>query len=166
MKIDKERKKFLRQELKEYEKYTPMTAKEKSILQEWVRAGHSVHENGSMAVYEGGCPVDFLDVYREEEEIRCTLASMSYEEGSQYLLEKYGVDRDGMMAPKPPTYEELQRQANRLYRACFLYWKFLAANDLREEADEYVCEHIDEEWPFEPFDWNSGREEVPPWERQ
>ena len=27
-------------------------------------------------------------------------------------------------------------------------------NDLREEANEYVREHIDEEWPFDSFDWD------------
>lgn len=154
MKINKEKRRFLKQELKGYEKITPMTEEERSALHEWVAAGNSVHENGSMASYEGGRPVDFLDVYREEEEIRRVLGSMSYEEGSRYLLEEYGIDRDGVMTPGPPTYEELKRKANRLYRTCFLYWEFLVANDLREEAYEYVREHIDEEWPFGSFDWD------------
>ena len=129
MKISKEKRRFLKQELKEYEKAAPMTEAERTALHEWVAAGNSVHENGSMASYEGGRPVDFLDVYREEEEIRCALASMSYEEGSRYLLKEYGIDRDGVMTPKPPTYEELKKKANRLYRTCFLYWEFLVAND-------------------------------------
>ena len=107
-----------------------------------------------MASYEGGRPMDFLDVYRQEEEIRSALASMSYEEGSKYLLEEYGIDRDGVMTPKPPAYEELKKKASRLYRTCFLYWEFLVANDLREEAYEYVREHIDEEWPFDSFEWD------------
>lgn len=154
MKINKEKRRFLKQELKGYEKITPMTEEERAALHEWVAAGNSVHENGSMASYEGGRPVDFLDVYREEEEIRRVLGSMSYEEGSRYLLEEYGIDRDGVMTPGPPTYEELKRKANRLYRTCFLYWEFLVANDLREEAYEYVREHIDEEWPFGSFDWD------------
>lgn len=117
-------------------------------------AGNSVHENGSMASYEDGRLMDFLDVYREEEESRSALASMSYEEGSRYLLKEYGIDRDGVMTPKPPAYEELKKKANRLYRICFLYWEFLVANDLREEAYEYVREHIDEKWPFDSFEWN------------
>lgn len=154
MKTDKEKRTFLRKELKEYEKVTPMTEEERIALHEWVKNGNSVHENGSMASYEGGRPVDFLDVYREEEEIRKALSSMTYEEGSRYLLKEYGIDRDGVMAPKPPTYEELQKKANRLYRTCFLYWEFLVASDLREEAYEYVQEHIDEEWPFNSFDWD------------
>jgi hypothetical protein len=152
MKISKEKRQFLKKELREYEKTTPMTEEERKVLHEWVARGYSVHENGSMASYEGGRPMDFLDVYREEEEIRRHLSSMSYEEGSRYLLEEYGIDRDGVMTPKPPTYEELKKKANRLYRTCFLYWEVLVANDLREEAYEYVREHIDEEWPFDSFD--------------
>ena len=154
MKISKEKRQYLRKELKEYEKATPMTDEERTALREWVQAGNSVHENAAMAVYEGGRPLDFLDVYREDEEIRRALDSMSYEEGSKYLLEEYGIDRDGVMTPKPPTYEELRKKANRLYRTCFLYWEFLVANDLRDEAYEYVREHIDEEWPFDSFDWD------------
>lgn len=154
MKISKEKRRFLKQELKEYEKTISMTGEERAALHEWVAAGNSVHENGSMASHEGGRPMDFLDVYREEEEIRRALASMSYEEGSKYLLEEYGIDRDGVMTPKPPAYEELKKKANRLYRTCFLYWEFLVANDLREEAYEYVREHIDEEWPFDSFEWD------------
>lgn len=160
MKIDKKRKRFLRQEFKEYEKTTPMTDDERAVLREWVKDGHSVHENGAMAVYEGGRPMDFLDVYRHDEEIRKALASMSYEEGSRYLLEEHGIDRDGIMTPKPPTYEELMKKANRLYRTCSLYWEVLVANDLRDEAYEYVREHIDEELPFELIDWDIVQQEA------
>ena len=49
MKINKEKRRFLKQELKGYEKITPMTEEERSALHEWVAAGNSVHENGSMA---------------------------------------------------------------------------------------------------------------------
>lgn len=153
MKIDKERKRFLKQELKEYEKNTLMTEEERSALREWVKAGNSVYENGAFACYEGGWPMDFLDVYREEEEIRKALASMTCEQGSRYLLEKYGVDWDAVPEPKP-TYEELRKKASHLYRICMLYWEVLIANDLREEACEYVREHIDEELPFDPIEWD------------
>ena len=122
MKTDKERRRFLKQELKEYEKATSMTDEERNALREWVRDGNSVHENAAMAVYEGGRPIDFLDVYREEEEIRRALAYRTYEEGSKYLLEEYGIDRDGAMTPKPPARG-----------------------------------HIDEEGPFESFDWGGAR---------
>jgi len=154
MKISKEKRRLLKQELKEYEKTISMTKEERTALHEWVAAGNSVHENGSMASYEGGRPMDFLDVYREKEELRRAPASMSYEERSRYLLEEHGIDCDGVKTPKPPAYEELKKKANRLYRTCFLYWEFLAANDLREEAYEYVREHIDEEWLFDSFEWD------------
>lgn len=157
MKISKEKRQFLNRELREYEKVTPMTEEERKALREWVHAGNSVHENRAMDFYENGRPIDFLDAYREEEEIRQALDSMSYEEGSRYLLEEYGIDRDGVITPKPPTYDELVEKANRLYRTCYLYWEFLAANGLREEAYKYVREHIDEEWLFESFDWDIAR---------
>ena len=47
VKIDKEKRNFLRKELKEYEKVTPMTEEERIALHEWVKNGNSVHENGS-----------------------------------------------------------------------------------------------------------------------
>ena len=128
----KEKKRFLESELREYERVTAMTEEERTVLREWVREGHSVHEK----------------------QIRRALASMSYEEGSRYLLEGYGIVRDGKKAPAPLTYEELKEKARRLYRTCVLYWEVLVANDLRDEAYEYLQEHIDEELPFESFEWD------------
>ena len=88
---------------------------------------------------------------------------MTYEEGSKYLLAEYGIDRDGVMTPKAPTYEELTKRVRRLYRTYFLYWEFLNANGLREAADEYVRVHFDEEMPFdtiETCDWEIARQEA------
>ncbi len=151
MRISAEKRRFLKKELKEYERYTPMKEEEKEALHEWVTAGNSVHENTAMAVYENGRSMDFLDVYREDEEIRRVLNSMSYEEGSKYLLEEYGINRDGELPPPPPTYEELLEKAKRLDRMCQLYWEVLAAHGLHDKADEYVRDHINEEWPFGSF---------------
>ncbi len=85
MNKSKEYMKFLKKELKEYEAETFMTEDERSALHEWVDAGNRVHENGSMAYYEGGRPMDFLDVYREEEEIRKTLDRLEGKEREKYL---------------------------------------------------------------------------------
>lgn len=153
MKIDKATRDILKKELKEYEKTTPMTEEERSALREWVRDGHSVHDNPSLACTEGGYPMDFLDVYREEEGIRKALASMTYEEGSRYLLKEYGINRDEKPEPKP-TFEELCSQVRHIYRTCMLYRDVLLMNDLMEEADEYVAENIDSELPFDIFDWS------------
>ena len=151
MKINKEKERFLQQELREYEKMTAMTEDERIALHEWVRAGNSVHENGGMVSYEGGIPADFMDVYREEEELRRKLSSMTEEERKRYLYVEYGIENE---PSKKLTYEELQENSRRLYRTCMLYWEILARNGLGEEADAYLRLHIDEEMPFEdPVNW-------------
>lgn len=151
MKINKEKERFLQQELREYEKMTAMTEDERIALHEWIRAGNSVHENGGMVSYEGGIPADFLDVYREEEELRRKLSSMTEEERKRYLYVEYGIENE---PSKKLTYEELQENSRRLYRTCMLYWEILARNGLGEEADVYLRLHIDEEMPFEdPVNW-------------
>ena len=85
---------FLEKELIEYEKVTAMTADEQSALRAWVAAGNSVHEKTSMGVDEKGEPLDFLDVYRMEEEIRQDLEKLSPAEQDKYiarLKEEYTV---------------------------------------------------------------------------
>ena len=81
---------MLDEELKEYLKETKMTAKECKALREWVAAGHSVHENNAMAVCEGGYPIDFLDIYREEEELRQATKGMNPGDARKYMMDYYG----------------------------------------------------------------------------
>ena len=153
MNISKEKRQFLRKELKEYEKSTPMTEEERDALRKWVKDGNSVHDNPAMFVFEGGRPWDFLDVYRELEGIRKAIENISYEEGSRYLLKEYGINRDDRPEPKP-TFGELCNKTKRIYRTCMLYRDVLIMNDLKDEADEYVMENIDAELPFDTFDWS------------
>lgn len=82
MRISKVRKRFLKQELKEYEKITPMTEEERQELHRWIEAGYSVHENTCCAVGDGNRPIDFLDIYREEEALRKVTAGMGSEEAA------------------------------------------------------------------------------------
>ena len=91
MDTNEERRLYLKEELEEYEKVTPMTEEEREALREWVAGGRSVHENGSYGVWEGGAPIDFLDVYRWEKEEREMVNAMTNEERSRYLYEEYGV---------------------------------------------------------------------------
>ena len=154
MKISKEKKQFLKKELREYEKITPMTEDERKALHEWVAAGNSVHENGSMALYEGGRPMDFLDVYREEEDIRRATKGMTYEEETRYLLREYGIHRDpGPMTPDKKAAVMFKVKSEYYQHLCMLYWEVLIANDLRDEAYEYIKEHINEPDPFGASDW-------------
>ena len=93
---------MLDEELKEYLKETKMTAKECKALREWVAAGHSVHENNAMAVCEGGYPIDFLDIYREEEELRQATKGMNPEDARKYMMDYYGYsDESGDNEPEP-----------------------------------------------------------------
>lgn len=60
MPISKERKRFLKQELKEYEKRTPMTQDERRELHEWINAGYSVHEIPVVLLMMGTSRLIFL----------------------------------------------------------------------------------------------------------
>lgn len=133
-KIKEERKRFLMGELRAYEKATPMTTDEREALHHWVKAGNSVHENQEGAFRENGRPMDFLDIYRQDREIHAVLDSMSYEEGTAYLRREYGINRP----ERPLSYSGMMKKVDRLYRTCVLCWEVLVANDLRDEAYEYI----------------------------
>ena len=121
---------FLKKELKEYEKETPMTEKERKLLHEWVNEGHSVHANESYAVYEGGIPIDFLDVYREEEEIRQKLDSLSGEERERYLCDLRGEPY------LPDLLAEIYAMRNKLAA----YKRTLEDHGLLKTAEDYYTE--------------------------
>ena len=70
MNLISDRQRFLQDELNTYEKTTQMNETERSALHEWVAAGNSVHENTCNAEDGHGNYIDFLDVYREEQDIR------------------------------------------------------------------------------------------------
>lgn len=143
--IEKERSRILMQELRGYEKATPMTEEERSALRDWVEDGNSVHDNPAGTFLKNGRPMDFLDAYRENEEIRRAIEFMTYAEGTRYLREKYGIIRD----EKPFTYRDMLKRIDQLYRTSVLCWEVLVANDLRDEAYEYIQEHFDEVLPFD-----------------
>ena len=106
MNIENERKEFLRKELREYEKATQMTEDERKAVREWVKSGHSVHENSSMACHDGGYPLDFLDVYRDEEYIRKATIGMTPKETKQFADAYYGWDCEEPHEPEGTSLEE------------------------------------------------------------
>lgn len=150
MNISQEVAQYLQDELREYMAVTPMTEEESVILREWVSEGNSVHDNARMACNDGGIPMDFLEVYRFEKEEQELMASMTPQERDNYLRENYGVDSE-----KTPelTYDVLKSKAQRLYTLCTLFWDVLEAHGLQEEAREVVKQRIDDEYPFEVFDF-------------
>ena len=71
-----------------------MTKKEQRAVREWVKDGHSVYENSSSGWYDGGVPIPFLEVYRDEEYIRTHTKDMSPDEARKFALNYYGWDDD------------------------------------------------------------------------
>ena len=91
MNIQEEKRMYLERELADYEESTPMTDEERQALHEWVASGRSVHDNGSYACWEGGEPMDFLDVYRAEKNEQEFVDALSDEDRKRYLQEQYGI---------------------------------------------------------------------------
>lgn len=155
-KISKEKAARLWDELAEYEKHTEMTDVERAALHEWVSDGYSVHENSSLAYNESGCPADFLDVYRYEEEIRLDLEKLSPGEKENYLARLRGED----------TVDTLREDLYQLLFKARMYAHVLRIHGLLGEAeqkikearersrkeakafDEWIVAHPEEELPF------------------
>ena len=79
-----ETKELLERQYKEYLKIRPMSQKEQRAVREWVKNGHSVYENSAGAWQDGQIPVEFLDVYRDEEYIRSHTKGMSEAERRKF----------------------------------------------------------------------------------
>ena len=124
----KERRAYLRKELKEYLRETPMTEDERTALREWVAEGNSVHENGAFACYEGGVPCDYLDVYRYEEEIRRDLEKLSPREQRIYIDRLNGVE----------TIDTLREDVKELRLKAEAYYKVIFYHNLENEALQMI----------------------------
>ena len=125
MNIINNRQLFLRKELEEYEKITPMSSEERNVLHEWVSQGHSVHENDCLAEDGHGNYLDFLDVYREEESIRETLKNLNEDERDEFIAQLQGVD----------TIKSLQKRCDELHYKSEVYEKVLRKHHLMREAE-------------------------------
>ena len=89
---EKERRKFLRKELREYLKTTETTPDELEALKEWVAQGNSVYENGSNAFYEVGTPVWFLEEYCHWRDLESEVESEA--ESPREQQKDHGSDAD------------------------------------------------------------------------
>ena len=148
MRISKERKRFLKQELKEYEKRTPMTEEERRELHEWINAGYRVHENTCCAVDDGNRSIDFLEIYREEEALRKATAGMGSEEARKYVLNHYGWTEE-TTEKEEYTVETLKDRVRELERKLFYLEEFIGQKGFWEESQKYIEEYRGEPIPFE-----------------
>lgn len=121
---------FLRKELEEYEKITPMSDGERRALREWVAEGNGIHENGRMAEDGHGNLLDFLDVYREEESIRETLSTLNEEEREEFIAQLQGRD----------TIKSLRIRCDELHYKSEVYEKVLRRHRLMGEAEAMIEE--------------------------
>lgn len=102
MKTDKERKTYLRKELKEFEKTNPMTDDERKALRDWVNQGNSVYENSMMAV-----GYNYLTEYRDTEYLRKATKDMTTEDAQRFAWNYYGWDYDARNSdPNAPSLED------------------------------------------------------------
>lgn len=130
MNLTSDRQRFLQDELNEYEKSTQMNEAERKALHEWVAAGNSVHENSCNAEDGHGNYIDFLDIYRKEQDICETLSTMRGEEKEEYLVELKGEE----------TIKSLKRQLHELLYKSDVYEKVLRRHNLIEEAEALMKE--------------------------
>ncbi len=103
--LPEETRTLLEEQYKDYIKNTPMTKKEQRAVREWVKDGHSVYENSSGGWYDGGVPIPFLEVYRDEEYIRIHTKNMSPDEARKFALSYYGWDDDPAQDSEPISNE-------------------------------------------------------------
>ena len=136
-KITDERKAFLFEELRLYEAMTDMTEEERSALHEWVSAGYSVYENQSLGCNEKGDPIEYLEDYRYQEEIRKEMEGLSPAEREKYIARLQGID----------TIETLREDLDALWTKAHAYEQILIRYGLLQEAKDLI-----EEWKANKFE--------------
>jgi hypothetical protein len=90
--LEKERRAFLRQELKDYEKtISDLTSDEKKELREWIKRGRSVYDNPWYISMENGWPMDYVGASRAFDD----LLSDPDEYCPEYTDGNYSYDTSG-----------------------------------------------------------------------
>lgn len=145
--IDPELQEYLEEQYKEYIKVTPMTKKEQRHLREWVKNGHSVRQSpGSKYLCEQYPPLDFLDNYRQDQEIEQAIKGMTDAETEKYLKEYMGYEDEDHHEDIPQKTPE--EHIHDLEHESFFLWDYIRSEGLWVKAAEYLQAHKDEEIPF------------------
>lgn len=124
--ISRERRAFLKAELRAYERKTEMTDEERQELRAWVAEGNSVYENPSMVCSEGGAQSDFLSVYRHEEEIRRELSKLDEADQMIYIARLHG---------EPTASAMLGENLREALLKADVYRRILQSHGLLDEAE-------------------------------
>lgn len=120
----------LMDEFYRYESDNQLTKDERKALLEWVKEGNSVHDNPSLAEDGHGSYLDFIDVYRYEEEIRKKLDALPEHDRENYLARLRGED----------TIDNLREDLSQAYFKLQIYEKVIKKHHLEAEVNLYINE--------------------------
>ena len=146
---------YLWDEYQDYIAQKPMTAYERRLVGNWVKAGNSVYGCTQSRYYgESAYPMEFLEVYRSDREIDRKLQGKTSREKEAYLKELFGfveetAEEKAMREAKAKTPAPVNDHIRKLERELFHTWAFIMQEGLCSEAMEYLEDHKDEESPFE-----------------
>ena len=146
---------YLWYEYQDYIAQKPMTAYERRLVRNWVKAGNSVYGCTQSRYYgESAYPMEFLEVYRSDREIDRELQGKTSREKEAYLKELLGfveetAEEKAMREAKAKTPAPVNDHIRKLERELFHTWAFIMQEGLCSEAMEYLEDHKDEESPFE-----------------
>lgn len=139
-------------EYREYISKTPMSAYERRLLRKWVSDGHSVYENVESRYLPGPAypPMDFLDAYRFDRELREDMRGMTGDEKEAYLKSCMGWEDPSpeelvMYDAKKNTPKIVGDHVRKLERELFNLWCFVWQEGLGNDARAFVEEHKDDE---------------------
>ena len=145
---------YLWDEYQDYIAQKPMTAYERRLVRNWVKAGNSVYGCTQSRYYgESEYPMEFLEVYRADREIDRDLQGKTPKEKEAYLKELLGYEEEPaeekeLRKAKAETPEPVNEHIRKLERELFHTWAFIMNEGLYSDAMEYLEEHKDEEIPF------------------
>lgn len=143
-------------EFREYTEKYSMSRYERRLLRDWVRSGHSVYEPVDPMYVPGSPnpPMDFLEAYRFDREMREDMRGMTKDEKLAYLQAFWGYEdpapeQTAMDKAKQNTPEIVSNHIRHLERELHNLWCFVWQEGLGDEAKTFVTERKDEAIPFE-----------------
>lgn len=141
--------------LKLYEEQHHMNAGEKRALHYWLAAGHERDEAPpSRYLPQNQIPDDweFIDIYRMDKELDADTYGMDPLRREAYIREfairtnQAGDELDETFGLIKPDISEkpLSKNGSKSERKLFWLWEYLASEDMTEEAEEYLKDHLDQ----------------------
>lgn len=138
-----------------YEEQHHMNAGEKMALHYWLAAGHERNEAPPSRYLRPERIPDnweFIDIYRMDKELDADTIGMDPLQ-KEAFIRKFAIQTnrigDELDEPFDPTIHDVSEKllsgsGSKTGRKLFWLWEYLASEDLTEEAEEYLKEHLDQ----------------------